>query len=279
MARISIAQLCPKLLDPTFNAVKVIAWMEEAAKEGSRLIIFPELSLTGYSVADELFQPDILEKLQLALKDIRKASKSLNIDAIISYPLVSNSDASIVAEYISRGETKSIHSKIYLANYGHCIEHKYFKPGNSVQVIETELGKIAILICEDAWHLTTSVLAAQMGADIIVFSSASSVIDPKDLSEMKFGWETITSCVGFSQTCFAIYCNRVGTEKDLTFWGGSHLVSPSGTILKRLPPLEERLEHLSLDMEILNSTKEKRPLVLNEKIRFNYEGFKNLLKV
>ncbi len=276
--KISIAQIKPKLMDVEKNLNVMLDRIKRASTDGSKLIVFPELSLTGYLLKETDLNKDLAEKIDNSISILNKRSKELKVDLIMSYPLIKEGVNYVASSYLSNGITRSVHHKMYLANYGHCDEGRLYTPGESINVITTEVGKVAMLICEDGWHITNSIIAAQMGAELIIISSATSITEKKDIEDMKYKWETITAALGLSQTCYIIYCNRVGVEDNLTFWGGSHVVSPEGKIIKRLPTLKEEIGQVNIDLNYLKKYRESFPLLKNEHNYINLRHFKNIVQ-
>lgn len=270
MNQITVAQIEVKLLDIKVNEEKIIKTIKKSKEDGSELVIFPEMSLTGYLVEKKHMNEEFKEEVSKSLKRIRGISEELDMDLIISYPrIASKNEAYISSEYISGGVTKDIHDKVYLADYGWCIDHLSYKQGNKMTVLDTRIGRVAILICEDGWHISTSFLAGQLGAEIIIATSATSVLDIKDIEDMRYKWETISKCIGLTQSCYFIYCNRVGQHEDKIFWGGSHIVSPNGRICSRFPMLAEEIRNIEVDSKQVKEMRKISPLIDKERNEFN----------
>src|SRR5699024_6688432 len=143
--------------------------------------------------------------------------------------------------YIGEGQIMSTHRKVYLADYWHCTDHHYYTPGDQIEVIPTRFGKIALLLCEDGWHLTTSIIAAQKGAEMIIASAATSLHREDDVGELQDTWETVSKAASLTQSCYFVYCNRAGKEGTNKYWGGSHVADPTGDIIKRFPTFSEEV--------------------------------------
>jgi len=270
---ISLAQIETRLRDIRFNEDKIVRWMEQASKNNSELIIFPEMSLTGYSVGRDELNQHLGDEIGESINRIKDKTTHLGIDVIVSYPEIRGEKNYIAAAYMSKGKITGSHRKVYLADYFHAVEHHHFNPGNEIIPFDTRFGRVCILICEDAWHLTTSVIAGQKQTDIIIATSATSITTSKKLNEIKHRWETISTAAGLTQTCYFVYCNRSGKENNLIFWGGSHIVSPYGKIVQRFPRLREKLGHYPIDLDYLNECKKAFPLLTREKNDFNLKEF------
>ncbi len=276
MEKLSLAQFDPVVNSIDENTEKIIEISKHAKKMGSKTVVFPELSLNGGYLKEDHLTPNLFNQLEEAIREIKGLSVQLDMDIVISYPRENKGKRFISLEYISAGKTLGIHDKLYLANYGHLEEHKYFQAGQKLEVIETAIGKTGLLICEDAWHPTTSAILAQLGAEIIIVSSATSVLDSQQIPEMKNAWETVTASTGFTQTCYVAYCNRIGRDNGVIFWGGSHVVGPDGLLIKRLPEEEEGLLTVDINPKKVQEVRERTPLVANEKLELNSKYYNKM---
>lgn len=168
---LAIGQIRPKLGDIKCNLEHHFEIVQQAAKNGARLVLFPELSLTGYSVrdlnaeialelGDNLFDP-----LKLLSKEI-----SIAVGAIIKDASGAIRNSLI---YFEDGTIKHVHHKVYLPTYGIFEEQRYFLPGREVMAFDTKFGRLGLLICEDLWHISLPYILAVQGAMLILASAAS----------------------------------------------------------------------------------------------------------
>ncbi len=277
MNKIALCQICPELFDLEKNTNQVLAFIEKCSKDNVELVIFPELSLTGFNLQEK--SRGMAEKIikENRIKMIQNMSKKLSIDVIIGYPLLEKGKVYNAVVYIEGGKIKGIHRKIYLANYGHCSEDKYFDSGNKITVIESKIGRIALFISEDVWHMSSSLLAAQMGAQISVICSATSVLDKQKLYDVQFTWEMINIATALSQTMYVVYNNRYGIENELSFWGGSHIVNYGGNMLAKGKVFEEDILMTDLDLDELKKSRKELPLVENEKNQITYRYLNEII--
>jgi len=274
---LSIAQLLPTLLDVRGNTGKILDLMEDASRNGSDLLFLPEMALTGYGVGEAIKDPCVRKMVEAetrsSLEEIRKAGKRLKLDVLVSYPLFSGKKVYIAAEYLQSGKRAALHRKINLCNYDHYTEHLHFAEGNSPTVARGGKAAFGLLLCEDSWHALNGIVETLCGAEVLLVPAAPCV---PDLSEGKASiarWETITKGTAFLQTSFVVMGSLVGTEKNLNFLGGSHVVSPEGEILLRLPLFEEAVVQVRLEAALLENTRQKRPLLRNERICVYREAF------
>ena len=264
--KIFLAQIKPYLGNVSKNLELMIEVIKKQIEEKNEVVIFPELSLTGYLLEEMVYDvaiskvPD--ELLELS-KDISIVFGAVELGKDYYYY---NS-----AFYLEDGEVKHIHRKIYLPTYGLFDEGRYFKEGNRIRAFETKYGKVGMLICEDVFHLTSSYILSEDGANIVyVLANSPLRMSDKGL-EIKNIWESIGKASVVSNTNFWIVSNRVGVEDGVTFWGGSFAINPTGEIIKKLKVLEEDGATVSIEFKELSKARAtgsgknvKLDLVLNE---------------
>ena len=231
--KIALAQISPALGDFDKNMKKHITFCDKAIKKKAELVIFPELSLTGYSIKDLNFDLAVSpDKIRL-LEPLFKKSKDIDIicggiEEDINYGIFNS------AFYISNGKVEYSHKKIYPPDYGMFEEIRYFSRGKEVNVHDTKFGKLGILVCEDLWHMSLPLLQALKGAKVLITIAAS----PTRL-QMNSSLKTIKNHEINSEhhksyarllSSYVVFCNRVGYEDGVNFWGGSEIVDPFGDI-------------------------------------------------
>src|SRR5438445_7465326 len=263
--RIAIAQCAPALGAVRRNVDMHMSWIARAKAAGARLVIFPELSLTGYYLKD--LAADVAcaaDDPQLA--PIAKASVDLDISAGF---VERSADAKlhIAQGHWSGGKLIHVHRKVYLPTYGIFDDGRYFGPGDRFEVFTSAAGPAGIAICEDLWHVSVPYTYAANGATI-VFSPASSpgrgVAEGGDLG-------TAESCRLMDRfyaqylTLYVVFVNRVGHEDGIAFWGGSEIVAPDGAIVGRAPDFEEHLLVAELDRDLVARERDRNPLIRDER--------------
>ena len=229
--RVTLAQTSPKLNRSNLDDIISIA-KEFTSK--SDLIVFPELSLNGYSLQDKLFEDawiiDELDELK---------SLSLHIDIVVGAAMRDGSDFRNAALYFSHGKLLSKHHKVHLPNYGMFEEARYFKAGDIFESFETSYGKVSMLVCEDLWHDNVHVDLINENPDYILALVASPARGFSDNGlDIENQWLEIIKKV--AQECKAklIFVNRVGFEDGLGFWGGSCILDETAHVLYKLPHYE-----------------------------------------
>ncbi len=265
--RIALAQFNTKLGDIDSNLKVHLEHIEEAKQQDADLIIFPELSLTGYAlqdlVASSALMPHqndpIFNKLIHASEDIDLMVGFVHEDRRHRFY--------IAAAYLSAGEIRHIHNKVYLPTYGMFDEGRFFAAGNSVRAFDTRFGRVGMLICEDFWHASLPYLLWLDGADILLFSSSSpgrGLSEDPRLSSSVWVEHTNRAYAGLF-TNFVAHANRVGYEDGLNFWGGSTIFDPNGDLVVRIPDFESALTVAEIDLNQLHRTRARLPLLRDER--------------
>lgn len=265
--KIGIAQIGPRLGDVAANLALHEAALERARGDGLDLLIFPELSLTGYHlrdmVADVALAADAPE-----LARLEEWSRSVSFVA----GLVEESGDfrfSNSAMYFGAGEIRHVHRKVYLPTYGMFDEQRYFARGSAVRAFDTEWGRFAALVCEDLWHPSTAYIAALDGAVVFVCPSASplrGVADRGERDENARFWEALNRTYAETYGVFVVYANRVGFEDGVGFWGGSEIIDPFGRCLVKAAYYEEDYVTAELEIEAVRRRRLAAPLLRDEDV-------------
>ena len=264
---IGLAQIYPKLGDVAHNLQTHLSTIDRAAAQGVELLIFPELSLTGYQVQDLV--PEVAIRAETSdptYAALLEASHKL--DLVVGFV---HEDARqrfyIAAAYLSGGQTLHIHHKIYLPTYGMFDESRYFDQGERVAAFDTRFGRVGMLICEDFWHISPAYLLWLDGADMLLFSSASPSrgLDGGDRLSGSRWVELVNQAYGSMFTNYVIHCNRIGYEDGKNFWGGSSIVNPDGEFLVHGTYFDEALLTHRIDLNQLRRTRARLPLLRDER--------------
>jgi|FLYN01.1.fsa_nt_gi predicted amidohydrolase len=264
---VGLAQIYPKLGDVPANLDKHLEYVERAVDAGVDVLVFPELSLSGYQVQDLV--PEVAIRAQKddptygALLD---ASKRMDI----MFGFVQADERQrfyIAAAYLSHGETLHIHHKVYLPTYAMFDEGRYFDAGEDVRAFDTRFGRVGMLICEDFWHMSPPYLLWMDGADVLLFHSASPSrgLDAGDRLSGSRWVELVNQAYGSIFTTYVIHCNRVGYEDGKNFWGGSSIVDPDGEFVEHGCYFDEKLITQTIDLNQLHRTRSRLPLLRDER--------------
>ena len=244
--RVAAAGIKIKVADPAHNAEVIIQKMEECAGNGAKVIVFPELAISGYTCGDLFLQEQLLRGCKEALSKITEASKTVDAISFVGLPFVHQGKLYNVAAAISGGKILGIVPKTHLPNHNEFSELRYFAKGmeNVVQVsingasvpfgtnmlFATEEGLvIGCEICEDLWAaVTPGTYHALNGANLLVNLSASN----ESAGKKEYRKMLVTSASA-KLLCGYVYASAGEGEstQDVVF-GGHHLIAENGTILK-----------------------------------------------
>ena len=230
--RVTLVQSAPKL--NRSNLSLVIETIKQH-KDSSDLIVFPELSLNGYSLQDKLFE-DAWELSEL--KELENLSDS--VDIVIGAALKDNDHFRNAALYFCEDKLLSQHNKVHLPNYGMFEEARYFERGEVFESFMARDVKVSMLVCEDLWHKKVHKDLIQENPDLIIAIVASPARGFSDDGlEIEAKWYAIIREVAEECSSKLIFVNRVGFEDGLGFWGGSCIVNANAVIKHKLPHYEE----------------------------------------
>jgi predicted amidohydrolase len=263
--RIAIAQLAPALGAFERNLAAHRDWIGRARAAGAQLVVFPELSLTGYYLKDlaaELAVPAD----DPALAPLAEASRDIDIQAGF-VERAPDATVHIAQGYWSGGALRHVHRKVYLPTYGIFDDGRYFGPGDSFRCFDSAAGRAGIAICEDLWHPSVPYLYATGGATVVFAPSSSpgrGVAEGGDLG-------TAASCRMMDRfyaqylTLYVVFANRVGHEDGIGFWGGSEVVAPDGTVIARAAEFSEELLLAEVDLALVARERARNPLLRDER--------------
>ncbi len=264
---IALAQINTQLGVVDANLEKHLAMAREAKMAGADLIVFPELSLTGYVLQDLAVTvahhpgPD-----DPVFKPLLEASHDL--DMVVGFVDEDRRHRFFIsAAYLSRGEVLHIHHKVYLPTYTMFDEGRFFAWGDQVAAFDTRFGRAGMLICEDFWHASPPYLLWLDGCDLFLFISASPGrgLSSEPILDTARWVDHINRAYASLFTSFVTHTNRVGYEDGLNFWGGSAVYDPNGHEVACGPYHEEALILAEIDLDQLHRTRARLPLLRDER--------------
>lgn len=238
----AVAQIDSRVGDIPSNLERHLEYIEKALNTGAQLILFPELSLTGYTLRDlawdiaiDPWKSDVFDALKRASEHI-----SLVVGFVESAP---NHGIYNSAAFLEDGEIKFIHRKMYPPTYGMFEEGRYFSSGNTLTAFNSKLGRFGILICEDLWHLPLPYLLAVDGAEALFVLAASPTRLGNEKNQLDNQIVNHEHHRTFARllNLYILFCNRVGFEDGVNFWGGSAITLPDGTLDVVAPLFSESL--------------------------------------
>jgi len=265
--RVAIAQINPKLGDLQANMALYEAKIRQGGEAGADLLLFPELSLTGYFLRDSV--PDVaLTTRSPEMKKLKELSRALPFVAGLVEESADHRFFN-AAVYFEDGEIRHLHRKVYLPTYGMFDEQRYFARGDRVRAFDSKFGRLAILICEDLWHTSTIYLAALDGARAVLCPSSSplrGIVDGQAQDDNARYWEMINRTYAETFSLFMLYGNRSGFEDGVGFWGGSEIVDPFGQRLAKAKYYDEDFIVSEVALEAVRRKRTMSPLLRDEDI-------------
>jgi predicted amidohydrolase len=265
--RIGLAQIDCRLGDVAANVERHLTWISQARDRGVEILIFPELSLTGYRLL-HLTSRVALPASAPELRHLAEAAGSMSV--VLGF--VEESDRGVLhnsAALLGNGghdRPHLVHRKLYLPTYGLFQEERFFRAGRRLDLATLAWGKTGILICEDLWHPELARRLASAGSRLLIVPSAGpGRIGAGELPANHESWETLTRATAMLNTCWVLYCNRVGWEEGSFYAGGSHVVRPGGEVLERAPVIDEHLLVADIDLREADRLRWRMPLLADER--------------
>ena len=266
--RIALAQLVPHLGELDANLELARGWLRRAATEGAKLTAFPELALTGYLLSDLV--PDVAMRAD----DPRLAALSRQAPGmLVAVGFVEETDAHRFcnsAALLRDGELIGLHRKVYLPTYGMFDEGRFTRAGEQIRThpVGEPIGRIGLSVCEDFWHASVPMLQALDGATLLVNLAAGPARAPGSAAGLAAiaGWHKMQDTYALLGTVPVAFCNRVGNEEGLTFWGGSRLLAADGSTIAEGPLYDEALVVGTLETDDLRMQRYSVPLLADERL-------------
>lgn len=232
--KLVLAQISSKRENKEKNLRRIEEFTIKAKEQAADLVIFPELSLTGYVVRDQIYElAEIIPGP--STKRIEDLAKRTGMYIIFGMPELSEKTKATVfntAVFVGPQGGIGKYRKMYLPTHSVFEEKRYFRQGYQTAAFNTELGNIGLCICYDLFFPEVCRLSRLKGAELIVSISASPAVRRRY-------FEILTAARALENTAFLAYVNLVGVEDGLQFWGGSRLISPTGEVLVKAKNDEE----------------------------------------
>lgn len=273
--KIALAQIKPVLGNIKENLAIHRDMFQQAEENGADLLVFPELSLTGYTLKDMVADVALHPENHTVFRELKKWSRSMSL--VVGFAeekergIYTNS-----AAYIEQGEIKHIHRKVFLPTYGMFEEKKFFGTGRTFTPFLTPWGKAGMMICYEFLFYGAGYIYFTAGADILITISAAPGRGMAQSMEFESSrmWELMAETLSRFSTAFVVYCNRTGVEDGKTFAGGSFIYGPTGNRLAKAPDAEENLLVTDINLDDLNEARkhlhykrDNQPEILLENLR------------
>lgn len=259
--RIALAQVDCVLGEVKANLGQAEERIAEAYARGAQLVVFPELNLHGYHLGT------IPSDRSVPAWDPRLAELSqAGPDVLAGFHEDGGVRTYNAAAYLSAGEVRHLHRKLFLPNYLVWEERKYISPGQVMRAFDTGFGRMATLICNDAWQPVLPWLAIQDGAEVLLVpTNSASGYGPDSLDTVEY-WGELLRYIARMQQCWVVFCNRVGTEAGARFWGGSRIIDPNGEVVVEAPLFEPALVVADIDVPAARRRRREIPLVAEARL-------------
>ncbi len=277
--KVALAQIATRLGNIQHNLKLHQNIAARAKKEKVDLLIFPELSLTGYTLKDLTQDIAIDPRKDPVFKKLEVLSRELAI--VIGFVeegedgLIYNSSA-----FLSKGQTLHIHRKVFLPTYGIFEEGKFFAQGKNFHTFSTPFGKAGMMICYDFLHYGASYLLFAGGSGMNIITSAApgrGVADDPSFTTSSM-WELMGKTISRFSSAFVFYCNRVGLEDGKVFAGGSFIYNPAGNLIARAPYVDEDFLVADIDPGEIKALRKKWLYKRDDKPEIILEALKRIVK-
>lgn len=247
--RVAIAQINPVVGDLKNNHEKILSAIETASSQNADLVVFGELAVSGYPIADLALNRSFISACEKALSDIvEKSSNWPDLTVVLGHPrLAANPNEWAIAHnsatVFSAGEMIGVYDKRHLPNYTVFDEERIFVAGSTPLSFELNQTKCSVLICEDLWRkqgATSELMTA--GTELALVLNGSPYERAKN--ELR---RSIAAEVASSQRTQLVYANLVGGQDDLVFDGDSFMLDATGNQITQLELFQEQVKTVTLD--------------------------------
>lgn len=253
--RLALVQADPTVGDLAANSARAFAAVQEAAKRGAELIVFPEMFLTGYPIEDLALRPSFQEASRDAAQHFARDLADAGLgDLVVVLGYLDRLDAAEglgrphrgplnAAAVIQHGEIRARYAKHHLPNYGVFDEFRYFVPGDEPCFLRIRGIEMAIAICEDLWRDAGGPITQTHGASLLLVLNGSPYERDKDDVRLELCQRRARE---YNATL--AYVNMIGGQDELVFDGDSLVVDATGTLLARATPFADEVLVLDLDL-------------------------------
>lgn len=250
--RVALAQIDTTVGDLRGNAERVLHEIGKATAMGADLIVFPEMSVTGYPPEDLLLKPHFT---RAAWRETERIANEVQEAVVLLGTVTQNDDLYNAAAVLHDGEVQATYCKHYLPNYAVFDEQRYFKSGTRPLVFDMGGARIGVTICEDVWYAGGPAQAeALAGADLLVNLSASPYHWQKGKER-----ERMLATRAADYVTYVAFCNLVGGQDELVFDGHSAIFDPEGQQVARGRQFAEDLIVVDLDLAAVFSRRLRDP--------------------
>ncbi|MEQ3695350.1 MAG: NAD+ synthase [Pseudomonadales bacterium] len=240
--KLAMAQINPHVGAIEGNTLVILKTIAEAKAQGADLVIFPELTLTGYPPEDLLLRPSLKARVERSLEEIALATDGIAV--VVGYPRHEGGKLYNAAGFFDGGQLVGEYFKQKLPNYQVFDEHRYFTAGSELMLVDFLGVNFGVSICEDIWHHGICEDYAEGEIDVLINLSASPFHQNKQSERIE-----LLQTRAKEANSAIVYVNQVGGQDELVFDGGSLLVAKDGEVLSELMRYEEQLAYVDIDTD------------------------------
>jgi NAD+ synthase (glutamine-hydrolysing) len=245
---IALAQINLLVGDVRGNLARVI----EAGRRArdvlkADLVLFPELTLSGYPPEDLLFHRGLRRQIKQALEELKLAVPEIGL--VVGFPEYQGNEIYNAAQLLRGGRVLAHHRKACLPNYQVFDEKRYFTPGTEATVVDFDGYRLALLICEDVWEPEPAMEAKRLGAEALLIINAS----PYEMHKQRERERVVRDRIAQVELP-AVSVNLIGGQDELVFDGNSFVMDSGGQVTARAQPFEATLFTVQLEREPLPGT-------------------------
>jgi predicted amidohydrolase len=271
----AVAQIDAAVGNVPKNVETHLRLIQQAVERGASLIVFPELSLTGYTLRDLAWDVAVNPHTSDVFKPLLEVSAKISI-ALGFVERGEDHGIYNAAAFLEGGSVKHLHRKIYPPTYGMFEEGRYFSKGSTVAAFESKHGRFGMLVCEDFWHVSLPYLLGIDGAEAMFCLTASPTRLAGEGAELSI--QSINHdqhrAYGRLLSSYILFSNRVGFEDGVNFWGGSAITDPNGVMVAKATLMDEALIVAELDSNVVERarrfsrhTLDEQPEVVGRNLR------------
>ena len=285
---LALAQIAPVLGDLAQNLALHEMKIAESKAAGADLVIFPELSLTGYQLQD--LAPEVAMRRTDPRLDSLARLTSGGPSAVVSF-VESTDDHRLfaAAALLEGGVVRHVARKCYLPTYGLFDERRFLAAGDAIRATRASLGGrsvqgdvgVGIGVCEDFWHPTLPAILAQDGAELLINVAAGPARGASVDADQGLGsaasWGTLLRATAALTTSYVAFTNRVGVDESLIFWGGSRVIGPDGVVIAEAPLFDEALLLTEIDLDEVARARSALPLLRDERLELTRREFDRII--
>lgn len=279
--RVVLAQTAPRLGNIQKNLELHLQAIEKARKEKADLIVFPELSLTGYKLRDLVETVAADPDRSKEIRELKRLSKDIAL--VFGFVEERKAEKGLFynsAAFCAKGKILHVHRKVFLPTFGLFEELRFFAPGRNFRTFETPWGKMGLMICRDFLHYNASYLLYAGGAETMIVISAApgrGLSGNKGFASSRM-WELMGEAMGRFSQAFVLYCNRVGLEDGVAFAGGSFIFNPMGQRLAQAAYFHPELLVRELDMNEVRKARKNWPFKRDDKPEVTLEALQRIVR-